>query len=73
MARNCSFTPGSLLGVFVALCGVSLGIALAFWWLGAPAVLPLAGVELLLVGTALLGLLAPRRRSPRRSRWPNVN
>ena len=51
MARNSSFVPGCMLGVFIALALVSLGIGTAFWWLGAPAVLPLAGVELLLVGT----------------------
>lgn len=52
MARNSSFVPGCLLGVFVVLAVVSLGIGVAFWWLGAPAVLPLAGLELLGVGTA---------------------
>jgi uncharacterized membrane protein len=52
MPRNHSFVPGRLLAVFVALCVVSLGIGLAFWWLGAPAVLPLAGAELLALGTA---------------------
>jgi len=52
MARNPSFVPGCLLAVFLALSGVSLGIAAAFWWLGAPAVLPLAGAELLALGLA---------------------
>lgn len=52
MARNSSFVPGCMLAVFVALAAVSLGIGAAFWWLGAPAVLPLAGAELLLVGSA---------------------
>jgi uncharacterized membrane protein len=52
MPRNSSFVPGCLLGVFVALAALGLGIGAAFWWLGAPAVLPLAGAELLLVGTA---------------------
>lgn len=52
MARNTSFVPGCLLGVFIALSVVSLGIATAFWWLGAPAVLPLAGAELLALGVA---------------------
>lgn len=52
MARHASFVPGRLLRVFIALCLVSLGIGLAFWRFGAPAVLPLAGVELLLLGLA---------------------
>jgi uncharacterized membrane protein len=52
LARNSSFVTGCLLGVFIVMALVSLGIGAAFWWLGAPAVLPLAGLELLLVGTA---------------------
>jgi uncharacterized membrane protein len=52
MARNSSFVPGCLLAVFVVLALVSLGIGAVFWWLGAPAVLPLAGAELLAVGAA---------------------
>jgi uncharacterized membrane protein len=52
MARCPSFVPGCLLGVFLALSVVSLAIAAAFWWLGAPAVLPLAGAELLALGLA---------------------
>lgn len=52
MARNSSFVPGQLLGVYLALCALGLGIGAAFWWLGAPAVLPFAGLELLLLGAA---------------------
>ena len=52
MARNSSVAPGRLLRVFIALGVVSLGIGSAFWWLGAPAVLPLAGAEVLLLGAA---------------------
>jgi uncharacterized membrane protein len=52
MARHTSFAPGRLLRIFAALCLFSLGIGVAFWGLGAPAVLPLAGAELLLLGTA---------------------
>ena len=52
MLRHSSFVPGCLLAVFIALSTVALGIAAAFWWLGAPGVLPLAGAELLALGTA---------------------
>jgi uncharacterized membrane protein len=52
LARNSSFVPGCLLGVFIVMALVSLGIGAAFWWLGAPAVLPLAGLELLALGAA---------------------
>jgi uncharacterized membrane protein len=52
MARNSSFVPGCLLTIFIALAVLSLGIGAAFWWLGAPAVLPLAGAELLVLGAA---------------------
>ncbi len=51
MARDGSFVPGCLLGVLVALAAVGLGIGATFWWLDAPAVLPLAGAGLL-VGAA---------------------
>jgi uncharacterized membrane protein len=47
MARHGSFVRGCLPGLFVATCVVSLGIGAGLWWLGAPAVLPLAGAELL--------------------------
>lgn len=52
MLRHTSFAPGRLGRVFVLLCLVLLGIGLGFWGFGAPAVLPLAGVELLLLGAA---------------------
>jgi uncharacterized membrane protein len=52
MVRHNSFAPGQLLAVYFALCMLSLSIGVAFWWLGAPAVLPLAGLELMLLGLA---------------------
>ncbi len=52
MVRQPSFAAGRLWRVFAALCLVSLGIGLGFWSFGAPAVLPLAGLELLLLGLA---------------------
>lgn len=54
LARNCSLTPGQLFGAYLGLCTVSLAIALGFSWHGASPVLAFAGIELLLVGAALL-------------------
>lgn len=54
LARNCSLTPAQLFGVYLSLCSVSLVIALGFAWHGASPVLAFAGIELLLVGAALL-------------------
>ena len=54
LKRNCSITPGQLFGTYLALCAVSLTIALGFTWHGASPVLAFAGIELLLVGAALL-------------------
>lgn len=53
LKRNCSLAPRQVLVVFVTLGTVSLSIAMAFWWLGAPAVLPYAGLEVLTLGVAL--------------------
>ncbi len=52
--RNCSVTPRQLGGVYLSLCGVSLTIAGFFLWQGAPWVMAFAGLELVLVGVALL-------------------
>lgn len=54
LKRNCSISPAQLFGVYLSLCAVSLTIALGFTWHGASPVLAFAGVELLLVGVALL-------------------
>lgn len=54
LKRNCSITPAQLFGTYLALCTVSLTIALAFTWQGASPVLAFAAIELLLVGAALL-------------------
>ena len=54
LKRNCSITPGQLFGTYLALCAVSLTIALGFTWYGASPVLAFAGIELVLVGVALL-------------------
>lgn len=49
-----SITPRQLMAVYLSLCVVSLLIGAAFWWQGATYVLAFAGVELLLVGAALV-------------------
>jgi uncharacterized membrane protein len=54
LKRNCSITPKQLFAVYLSLCAVSLTIALGFTWSGASPVLAFAGIELLLVGAALL-------------------
>jgi uncharacterized membrane protein len=54
LKRNCSITPKQLFAVYLSLCAVSLVIAGGFAWAGASPVLVFAGVELLLVGIALL-------------------
>jgi uncharacterized membrane protein len=54
LKRNCSLTPTQLFGSYAVLCAVSLAISLGFAWHGAAAVLAFAGIELVLVGVALL-------------------
>ena len=54
LRRNCSISPRQLLGVYASLCVLSLALGLGFWWQGAPFVLAFAGIELLLVGVALM-------------------
>lgn len=54
LKRNCRITPVQLFGAYVALCAVSLTMALGFTWPGTPPVLTFATIELLLVGAALL-------------------
>lgn len=54
LQRNCSIAPGQLMAAYLLLCAVSLAIGGLFFLQGAPYVLGFAGVELLLVGVALL-------------------
>jgi uncharacterized membrane protein len=54
LRRNCSVTPAQLGLLYVSLCVVSLGIGTAFWFQGAPLVLPFAWLELVAVGVAFL-------------------
>jgi uncharacterized membrane protein len=54
LKRNCSVTPMQLLGLFVSLSVVSLGIATVFWFQGATLIMPFAWAELILVGIAFV-------------------
>lgn len=54
LKRNCSISPRQLMVVYLSLCAVSVGLGLAFWSVGAPFVLAFAGLEVVLVGLALL-------------------
>jgi len=54
MRRNCSLAPRQVFGAYLAVCAVSLAIAGGFAWAGAVPVLYFAGLELLLLGVALL-------------------
>jgi len=52
LKRNCSLAPRHVLGVYAALCALSIVIGLGFLLVGLPGVLPFAGVELVAVGAA---------------------
>jgi uncharacterized membrane protein len=54
LKKNRSMAPRHLFGVYAFLFILSLGIAVGFWRLGAPLVLPFTGLELLALGAALL-------------------
>jgi uncharacterized membrane protein len=54
LARNCSVTPRQMLVSYLALCVVALSIGAGFAIGGAPIVLGFAGLELAVVGAALL-------------------
>ena len=54
LRRNCSVTPGQLGAFYLSMCLVSLLIASGFAFSGAPVVLVFAGLELLVLGIALL-------------------
>lgn len=54
LRRNCSISPRQLGAFYLSLCALSLVISVGFAWQGAFVVLAFAGLELLLVGVALL-------------------
>lgn len=52
--RNCSLSPKQLLQWYLSLCFITLVVATGFLLAGFWIVLPFAGIELLLVGTAFV-------------------
>jgi uncharacterized membrane protein len=52
LKRNCSVTPLALMAVFAALSGLSAVIALCFAFFGAWVIIPFAGLEIAVLGTA---------------------
>jgi len=54
LRRNCSVTPAQMGAAYLALCLLSVAIAVPFALHGALAVLAFAGLELVAVGAALL-------------------
>jgi uncharacterized membrane protein len=54
MRRKCSLAPRQVIAAYSAICLVSLSIASVFAWFGATPVLYFAGLELLLLGLALM-------------------
>jgi uncharacterized membrane protein len=54
LRRNCSMAPRDLLMVYLSLCALAMVIAGASWLLGARFVFGFAGVELAVLGVALL-------------------
>jgi uncharacterized membrane protein len=54
LKRNCSMAPRQLLGFYLSLCVLSLGVAGALWVQGAVMVMPFAWLELLVVGALML-------------------
>lgn len=53
LKRNCSITPGQLLGAYAGLCVLALVVAVVAWAQGAQLVAPFAGCELLAVASAM--------------------
>jgi len=54
LKRNCSISPAGLAGVFAALACVAVAIGAGFALVGAWLVLPFAGLEVLLLGSAFV-------------------
>ena len=70
LKRNCSLTPRQLLGFYLGLCALSLGIASLFWWHGARMVMPFAWLELAAVGGCMLAYARHAGDHESISLWP---
>jgi uncharacterized membrane protein len=56
LRRAGAFAPRQLVVAYLSLCLLAAAVCAGLWWQGARLLAALAGVELLLVGVALLGL-----------------
>lgn len=54
LKRNCALSPRQLALIYASLVAVSTLIGVGFAWMGAWLVLPFAGIEMLVLGVALL-------------------
>ena len=54
LRRNCSIRPTQLGWLYASICALSLGIGAAFWSIGAPFVIPFAGLEVMALGLAFI-------------------
>lgn len=63
LKRNCSISPRQMLVAYALLCALAVSVALGFVIAGAPVVMAFTGIELALVGLAML--LAARHAADR--------
>ncbi len=54
LKRNCSASPGQLLGFYASLCVISAAVSVFCWIQGATLVMPFAWAEIVAFGIALL-------------------
>lgn len=54
LRQPCSITPRQLGAVYLSLCAMAAVVSAGFWLQGAPIITAFAGLELILVGIALL-------------------
>ncbi len=54
LRRNCSIRPTQLGWLYTSICLLSLAIGAGFWAIGAPLVIPFAGLEVVALGLAFI-------------------